>query len=71
MPLAFEPAWWSIAFPVGMYGVASHELGAVLKLPWLVTLGRVEAWIALAVWVTVALAMCGTFLRPGSTDYPR
>jgi hypothetical protein len=30
VPLSYEPGWWSIVFPVGMYGVASHLLGAVL-----------------------------------------
>ncbi len=64
VPLAYEPGWWSIVFPVGMYGVASHELGAALHVSWLVTLGRDEAWAALAVWAAVTLAMAGT-LRPG------
>lgn len=69
VPLAYEPGWWSIVFPVGMYGVASHELGAALHVSWLVTLGRDEAWAALAVWAAVMLAMAGT-LRPGSKRRP-
>ena len=32
-------------------------LGAALRVPWLVTLGRDEAWLALAVWAAVSLAM--------------
>lgn len=56
-PLAYEPGVWSIVFPVGMYGVASRELGDVLNVPWLVTLGRYEAWLALALWVVVASVM--------------
>jgi tellurite resistance protein TehA-like permease len=63
MPLAYEPAWWSAAFPLGMYGVASHELGVALNLPWLVTVGRDEAWAALAVWAAVFLAMTAAVLR--------
>ena len=57
VPLAYEPGLWSIVFPVGMYGVASRELGLALRVSWLVTLGRYEAWLALAVWAAVALAM--------------
>jgi tellurite resistance protein TehA-like permease len=57
VPLAYEPGMWSMVFPIGMYGLASRELGAVLRVPWLVTLGRDEAWLALAVWAAVALAM--------------
>jgi tellurite resistance protein TehA-like permease len=63
VPLAYEPGLWSIAFPVGMYGVASHELGTALRIPWLVTLGRDEAWPALAVWAAVTAAMIATLLR--------
>jgi tellurite resistance protein TehA-like permease len=61
--LAYEPGMWSIVFPVGIYGVASRELGEVLKVSWLVTLGRYEAWLALAVWVVVAVAMAAALLR--------
>jgi Voltage-dependent anion channel len=46
--LAYEPGMWSIVF--GMYGVASRELGTALNVSWLVTLGRYEAWLALAAW---------------------
>ncbi len=63
VPLSYEPGMWSMVFPVGMYGVASHELGAALNVPWLVTLGRDEAWPALAVWAAIFLAMTGTLLR--------
>jgi tellurite resistance protein TehA-like permease len=63
VPLAYDAAWWSIAFPVGMYGVASHELGATLDVRWLVSLGRDEAWPALAVWALVFAAMIVAFLR--------
>ena len=57
VPLAYEPGMWSMVFPIGMYGVAGRELGAALRLPWLVTLGRDEAWLALAAWAAVSLAM--------------
>lgn len=55
--LRYEPALWAVVFPVGMYGVASRELGAVLHVSWLVTLGRYEAWLALASWAVVVVAM--------------
>lgn len=59
--LRYEPALWSIVFPVGMYGVASRELGTALHVSWLKTLGSDEAWLALAVWIVVLLAMLGSF----------
>ncbi len=32
VPLAYEPGMWSMVFPIGMYGVASRELGAALRV---------------------------------------
>jgi tellurite resistance protein TehA-like permease len=60
--LAYEPGMWSIVFPVGIYGVASRELGAALNVSWLVTLGRYEGWLALAVRAVVAVAMTAALL---------
>jgi tellurite resistance protein TehA-like permease len=70
VPLAYEPGMWSIVFPVGMYGVASRELGAVLNVSWLVTLGRYEGWLGLAVWVVVAVAMALALLRLPAASRP-
>lgn len=50
-------------FPIGMYGMASRALGAALGVPWLVTLGRAEAWPALAAWALVVLAWPAAALR--------
>ena len=63
VPLRYESALWAVVFPVGMYGLASRELGAVLHVSWLVTLGRYEAWLALATWVVVVVAMAIAALR--------
>jgi tellurite resistance protein TehA-like permease len=72
VPLVYELGLWSIVFPVAMYGVGSHELGRVLKVPWLVTLGRDETWGALAVWALVLLAMAWAFTASvGATSRKR
>jgi tellurite resistance protein TehA-like permease len=55
--LRYEPGLWSIVFPLGMYCAASHALGVALGVPWLATVGRYGAWVALAVWVAVFGAM--------------
>jgi tellurite resistance protein TehA-like permease len=57
VPLTYEPGLWSIVFPIGMYGVAGHQLGAALGASWLMGLGRYAAWLAFAGWAAVALGM--------------
>src|SRR5262249_18836013 len=68
--LRSEPAFGVFVFPVGMYGVASGELGKALHFSWLATLGSDEAWLAFAVWVVVLAAMLGSFLLPARPRTP-
>lgn len=58
--LAYTTGLWSLVFPVGMYGVSSHELGQAVQLRWLATLGGVVSWTAAAVWTAVFVAMIVT-----------
>jgi tellurite resistance protein TehA-like permease len=57
IPLRYEAAWWSIVFPLGMYGVAGHYLGRADSLPIVQTIGENETWFALAVWAAVLVTM--------------
>lgn len=56
VPPHYEPTWWSIVFPLGMYGVATRRLGEVVDLPLVATTGRYELWVAAAAW-TAAFAV--------------
>ncbi len=68
VPLRYEAAWWSIVFPLGMYGVGARFLGEADRLPIVKAIGFYESWIALAAWVLVFIAMLvnlyRTVLRP-------
>ena len=50
-------ARWSFVFPLGMYGVATHVLGAADRLDALVRLGTVFFGIGLAAWVVTAVGL--------------
>jgi tellurite resistance protein TehA-like permease len=64
VPLRYEIALWSIVFPLGMHAVATGHLGGTLRQPWMTAWGRVEGWIALAVWLAVASAAAAATVRP-------
>lgn len=55
--LRYETSLWSMVFPVGMYGVATEELGEAAGWDWMTTTGFGQAWVALAVWTAVFTAM--------------
>ncbi len=63
VPLRYEPALWSIVFPLGMYSVASMSLGAADGLPIIANIGAVAVWVALAAWVVVAVALLVRIVR--------
>jgi len=60
VPLRYEPTWWSIVFPLGMYGVATRRLGEVADLPLVAATGRYELWLAAAAWTAAFAAMLGS-----------
>lgn len=56
-PIRYEPAQWSIVFPLGMYAVASARLGLAAQFPPLQWISYVMVWIAFAVWCLVLLGL--------------
>jgi tellurite resistance protein TehA-like permease len=72
VPLRYETGLWSMVFPIGMYGVATRELGQATGTSWLTTLGGGEAWLAAAVWLMVFAAMLTASARAvRQTGHPR
>ncbi|WNE95975.1 tellurite resistance/C4-dicarboxylate transporter family protein [Streptomyces luomodiensis] len=57
VPLGYEPAFWTIVFPTGMYAVSTAALGETEGIRRLVALGHVAAWVALGMWALVAAGL--------------
>jgi tellurite resistance protein TehA-like permease len=64
-PLTYEPALWSVVFPLGMYSVATLAFGKVAHLAFMEPLSRFMLWVAVAAWIAVAGALV-TQLRDAS-----
>ncbi|MGE5333475.1 MAG: tellurite resistance/C4-dicarboxylate transporter family protein [Nitrososphaerota archaeon] len=54
-PVRYQPALWSMVFPLGMYATSLHLLGQVPGLAFLAGFGPSFTWIAFGAWVLVAL----------------
>lgn len=54
-PVRYQPALWSMVFPLGMYATSLHLLGHIPGLTFLAVLGPGATWIAFGAWVLVAL----------------
>jgi tellurite resistance protein TehA-like permease len=55
--LEYDALLWSMVFPLGMYAVASMQLGRADHVHLLRRIGSVELWVALAAFVGVFAAM--------------
>lgn len=64
VPLRYEPGMWSIIFPLGMFAVASTNLGRVDALPLVARVGELWVWVALPAWLAVAAALTWSLARP-------
>jgi tellurite resistance protein TehA-like permease len=67
-PLTYEPALWSVVFPLGMYSVATLSFGKAAGLTFMGPLSRFMLWVAVASWVLVAAAFLTRLARgPGGS----
>jgi tellurite resistance protein TehA-like permease len=64
-PLRYEPALWTVVFPIGMYGVATLSFGKAARLSFTEPLSRGVLWVAIAAWLLVAAAGLARLARPG------
>ena len=64
VPFRFDPTWWSIVFPLGMYAVAGMYLGRADDLPIVAWIGETWMWVAVAAWTVAFIGMVGSrFVR--------
>lgn len=68
VPLRYEPALWSIVFPLGMYAMASTDFGRATGMGFMVGIARVEIWIGLAAWLAVTAGLGVALCRPRLED---
>jgi tellurite resistance protein TehA-like permease len=61
--LRYGAGLWSIVFPLGMFAVATNRFATENHMPLVALLGQWAAWVAVAGWLAVALAMTAAFIQ--------
>ena len=56
-PLRYDPLYWGLVFPLGMYTVCTFRLATAIEVPVLLVIPRVFIYIDIAAWVIVFLGL--------------
>jgi tellurite resistance protein TehA-like permease len=67
-PLRYDPQLWAMAFPLGMYTVATFRLSEALELPFLAVIPTLSIYVALAVWAILAAGLAVTLWRRAASS---
>ena len=68
VPLRYHPSYWSLVFPLGMYGAATFRMRAAIDLQELAWLPKLTLVIAVGAW---ALTFAGLVYTTAVRRAPR
>jgi tellurite resistance protein TehA-like permease len=63
-PLKYDPQYWGMVFPFGMYTVCTFQLANAIGFPRLLVIPRFFVFLALAGWIATSVGLIGS-LKPG------
>lgn len=59
---AYDPLYWGLVFPLGMYAVSTFRMAEALAAPFLVPFARAFVVTALVAWLLTSFGLAGRFL---------
>lgn len=62
-PLKYDPQYWGMVFPFGMYTVCTFQLANAIGFPPLLVIPRFFVYLALAGWLAVSIGLVGKLTR--------
>ena len=62
LPIRYDPLYWGVVFPLGMYSLCTIHMAQSMDLPFLLPLGHVFFYLALLAW---AITLAGMIHRLG------
>lgn len=57
VPIKYDPQYWSLVFPAGMYAVATFNFSKALDLPFLLPISTIFIYFSIVAWGIVFIGM--------------
>jgi len=69
-PLAYDPLYWGMVFPLGMYTVCTLQLSKAIRFEPLAIIPRYFVFVAIAAWLAVFIGLIHSLLTRKATAAP-
>jgi len=66
-PLRYDPQYWGLVFPLGMYTTCTFQLSKAINFEPLMIIPRIFVYIALGAWLAAAVGMVYSFVPRRTT----
>ncbi len=70
--LRYDPKYWALVFPLGMYATCTYQVAAVMGLDRLVAISQLFVYVALAAWIAtfwgLIWRLASLIIRPGASS---
>ena len=68
-PLKYDPQYWGMVFPFGMYTACTFQLSIAINFPRLMVIPRYFVYLALAGWIAASFGLVSTLISyPSKRD---
>jgi tellurite resistance protein TehA-like permease len=67
-PLRYDPQYWGMVFPLGMYTVCTFQLSKAIDFPPLLIIPRYFVYLAIVGWIATAFGLVYSLIAPGRSQ---